>query len=98
MDLLHPQIVVIGRRRYRKNNNMSNRDVDNQLVAPYMEETDDCYEKTDDYENNYNDEPNCDQAASNESNEFKGIEKYGDNNFKLVSFNNNKEKIYFFKF
>ena len=78
MDIMHPQIVVIGRRRYRKNNNMSSKDVDNQVIAPYKEETDDMF-----FENRgeqgYTDEPECGQ----ESEEFKGIEKSGEN-FKLV--------------
>jgi hypothetical protein len=43
MDIVHPPIVVIGKRRYRKNNNMISRDVDNQVIAPYKEDTEEMF-------------------------------------------------------
>ncbi len=79
MDILQPQIVVIGKRRYRKNNNMTCGDVDNKLIAPYREETEDMFYEDSCGQRGYNDEPECGM----ESDEFKGIEKSGDK-FKLV--------------
>jgi len=79
MDIVHPPIVVIGKRRYRKNNNMTSRDVDNQVLAPYKEETEEMFFEKRGCQQGYNDEPECGQELE----EFSGIEKCGAN-FKMV--------------
>lgn len=65
MSILHPQIVQLGNRRYRKNtsNHGYQETVNSNELAPYVEETPDMYS-----ENAYeNDEPSC------QVEEFKGF-------------------------
>jgi hypothetical protein len=70
MSLLHPEIVTIDVRRYRKNTSNLGY-VNSSAAAPYAEETEDMFAG----DQSYNDEF-CDQPGT--ENEFKGIEKLGD--------------------
>ncbi len=87
MDILQPTIFVVGRRRYRINNQYGSANKEESYnIEPYVEETSDMY-----VDKNYEDEP-CDLVTckmneetleTNENDDFKGIVKSGEN-YKLT--------------
>ena len=99
MNILQPEIVVIGNRRYRRNPFRLAFQETTKQIEPYREDNDDepydrPYSKTEAYEDELNDEP-CDTVVckakvenKNEPDEFKDIHAFGDDAFKLNMFVN----------
>lgn len=82
MNILHPQIVTIGSRRYRKNTSNIGYQNDASANEPYVEETDDMF--IENAAESFNEEP-CDQVnCESYDNDYKGIEKIGDSAYKLT--------------
>lgn len=81
MSLLHPDIVTIGLRRYRKNTSNLGYVTTSVSAEPYVEETEEMFIENAAGEDDYNDEA-CDQPGT--ENDFKGIEKCGEKGYKLT--------------
>ena len=70
MNILHPQIVTIGSRRYRKNTSNIGYQNDASANEPYVEETDDMF--IENAAESFNEEP-CDQVnCESYDNDYKG--------------------------